>query len=56
MMASFHRWIAWLFAAALTLTAGGVAAQGATRLVLKGYDPVDYFTEGKPVKGHARYA
>lgn len=26
-------------------------AQGDPRLVLKGYDPVAYFTEGKPVKG-----
>lgn len=26
-----------------------------TRVVLKGYDPVAYFTEGKPVKGDARY-
>lgn len=58
-MRSFRRWtgtlFAWLLAAALTAPAGGAAAQGAMRLVLKGYDPVAYFTEGKPVKGDARY-
>ena len=27
-----------------------------TRLVLKGYDPVAYFTDGKPVKGRAAYS
>ena len=31
--------------------------QGTTmRLILKGYDPVGYFTEGKPVQGKAQYA
>ena len=32
------------------------AAADAARVVLKGYDPVAYFTEGKPVKGDPRYA
>jgi YHS domain-containing protein len=32
------------------------SAADAARVVLKGYDPVAYFTEGKPVKGDPRYA
>src|SRR5262245_42955936 len=55
-----------LFAAALTLTGGALADQtaGHTKaLVLKnkegaailGYDPVAYFTDGKPAKGSPRF-
>lgn len=44
----------------LFVLAVGVAAlaqaQSPIRLVLKGYDPVAYFTDGKPVKGNSRYA
>ncbi len=29
---------------------------GATRVVLKGHDPVAYFTAGKPVKGDPRFS
>lgn len=32
------------------------AIAGDVRLVLKGYDPVAYFTAGKPVKGDPKYA
>jgi hypothetical protein len=42
-----------LLAFALT---GLATAQDKARLVLKGYDPVAYFTDGKPVKGDPRYA
>ena len=31
-------------------------AEPARRLALKGYDPVSYFDDGKPVKGDARYS
>jgi YHS domain-containing protein len=40
----------------LAAAAGMALAQDAVRLVLKGYDPVAYFTEGKPVKGDAKFA
>ena len=30
-------------------------AEPARRLALKGYDPVSYFEDGKPMKGDARY-
>jgi YHS domain-containing protein len=45
-----------LFAAicAAALLAAPALAQN-TRVVLKGYDPVAYFTDGKPVPGDARY-
>jgi YHS domain-containing protein len=46
-----------------TLLAFAVAALASTgaladnvRLILKGHDPVAYFTEGKPTKGDPRYA
>jgi len=41
------------FFAAL-LMQGSALAEGTARLVLKGYDPVAYFTDGKPVQGNAR--
>lgn len=34
---------------------GGVLSRG-TGAVIKGYDPVAYFTEGRPVKGSQQYA
>jgi len=52
-----NRWgIAGLWLAALLLVAPVVPAQspggpGGPRLVLKGYDPVAYFTDGKPALG-----
>ena len=44
--------LAFLLAAATTTA----AFADNVRVVLKGYDPVAYFTDGKPVKGDARYA
>jgi hypothetical protein len=41
---------------ALAAAASIAFAQNAIRLVLKGYDPVAYFTEGKPVQGDPRFA
>ena len=38
-----------------TLLAMPALAQGTQPLVLKGYDPVAYFTDGKPVQGVASY-
>jgi hypothetical protein len=45
-------------ALALALTFGAATAAFAdnVRVVLKGYDPVAYFTEGKPVKGDPKLA
>ncbi|MCD6043545.1 MAG: hypothetical protein K0R40_3148 [Burkholderiales bacterium] len=48
-----------LFAAILFALASGAQAQGnvdAAGLALQGYDPVAYFTEGKPVRGKAEFA
>lgn len=45
-----------LAAAAFVAVALPIYAGDTTRLVLKGYDPVAYFTESKPVKGDAKYA
>jgi YHS domain-containing protein len=46
------------FALALLLTVGTATAALAdkVRVVIKGYDPVAYFTEGKPVKGDPKYS
>ena len=45
---------------ALALLFAGATATSALadniRVVLKGYDPVAYFTEGKPMKGDPKYA
>lgn len=38
---------------ALAFSSGPAWAEDGVRLILKGYDPVAYFTEGKPVKGRA---
>jgi YHS domain-containing protein len=43
-------------AIALTFGAATVALADNVRLVLKGYDPVAYFTEGKPMKGDPKYS
>ena len=43
-------------AASLALASLAFAQSAGTRVVLKGYDPVAYFTEGKPVKGDPRYS
>ena len=45
-----------LVAAAFAAVALPAVAADNIRLVLKGYDPVAYFTESKPVKGDAKYA
>lgn len=50
-----NRFRALLGAAALVAALPAAAADN-VRLVLKGYDPVAYFTDGKPVKGDPRYA
>jgi hypothetical protein len=45
-----------ILAAAVLATVTHVASAGDNlRVVLKGYDPVAYFTEGKPVKGDPKY-
>ena len=46
----------FLAGAALLLPASLWAQNEAPRLVLKGHDPVAYFTDGKPVKGDAQYS
>jgi len=45
--------LAWI--ACFMLPATAIAQAEAPRLVLKGYDPVAYFTDGKPTKGDAKY-
>jgi YHS domain-containing protein len=45
-----------LAAALLALSAATTAFADNVRVVLKGYDAVAYFTEGKPVKGDPRYS
>src|SRR5688572_28105733 len=42
-------------AAAGSVGAGQAVAQGNEPLALKGYDPVAYFTAGKPMEGSATY-
>ena len=51
----------WLFAVLVLATATNVKAQKeevfmAQSQAIKGYDPVAYFTVGKPVKGNAKYS
>ena len=43
-------------AASLAFAQSALAQAAGTRVVLKGYDPVAYFTEGKPVKGDPRHS
>jgi hypothetical protein len=50
------RFRAILAAAALVAVALPAAAGDNIRLVLKGYDPVAYFTENKPTRGDPKYA
>ena len=45
-----------LGAAAFVAVTLPASAADNIRLVLKGYDPVAYFTESKPVKGDAKYS
>jgi hypothetical protein len=45
-----------LLALCMTAAAAGAFAQETIRLVLKGYDPVAYFTVGKPTKGDPRFS
>jgi YHS domain-containing protein len=45
-----------LVLAAIGLASSPLLAGDTARLVLKGYDPVAYFTEGKPVKGDPGYS
>ena len=42
--------------ALLLSAAAATALAGDARLVLKGYDPVAYFTEGRPTRGESRFA
>jgi YHS domain-containing protein len=48
--------VALWFAISLAATATTGFAQNAVRLVLKGHDPVAYFTEGKAVKGSPEFS
>jgi len=50
-----NRFRAILATAAVVIALPATAADNA-RLVLKGYDPVAYFTENKPMKGDPKYA
>ncbi len=53
------RWILATVIAAVAFLSASVFAQvtgSEPRLVLKGHDPVAYFTEGKPVKGSPQFA
>ena len=43
------------FIAALFLGSSAVAQTSPDRLALKGYDPVAYFTEQRPMVGNAQY-
>ena len=49
--------VGWVSRCALALTAlllaGTPVAAGEPRLAIKGYDPVSYFTPGKPMPGSA---
>ena|SRR5687768_7602704 len=45
-----------VLAAILALGTATAALADNVRVVLKGYDPVAYFTEGKPTKGEAKHA
>jgi hypothetical protein len=45
-----------VFALCAALALATTAFAQSPRVVLKGYDPVAYFTEGKPVKGDPRFS
>jgi YHS domain-containing protein len=50
----------FIVGAVAAASVGGAAAQsgpaGAKRVALKGYDPMSYFTEGKPEKGTGEFS
>lgn len=50
----FARAASLLFLCAFLVSASAIAKE--QRLVLKGYDPVAYFTDGRPVKGNPRFS
>ena len=53
-----HRSIAWIvagFIGALILASSAAAHAADDRLALKGYDPVAYFTEKRPMVGDPQY-
>ena len=52
-MKNFARAIA---AVLFTAAASSLAFADNVRVILKGHDPVAYFTEGKPVKGDPKYS
>lgn len=58
MISTFVAWqrllVLVVFALTATLAWGQQNAKE-PRLILKGYDPVGYFTEGRPVQGNAKY-
>jgi YHS domain-containing protein len=54
-MKSLSRLLPWLAACLMVAFTTSATAQN-VRVVLKGYDPVAYFTDGKPMKGDARYS
>jgi YHS domain-containing protein len=54
--AYFVVWLAGLLVAApIAMAQSQSVPEAPARLVLKGYDPVAYFTEGKPTPGKAEY-
>lgn len=58
MISTFVTWqrllVLVVFALAATLALGQQNVKE-RRLILKGYDPVAYFTEGRPVQGNAKF-
>jgi len=48
--------LALVASGASALAGEPVGAADSVRLVLKGFDPVAYFTDGKPVRGRAAYS
>jgi len=53
-----NRWLRDVFSMAVCLFLAGaaLAQDSAKRIVLKGYDPVAYFTDGKAVKGDPKFS
>lgn len=54
-MKAAHTFLAAIFALICTAALAQYPAAGELRVILKGHDPVAYFTEGKPVKGSAQF-
>jgi YHS domain-containing protein len=49
-----RRWLAFGLALVISLPGlAAVAGEGVPRLAIKGYDPVSYFSPGKPMPGSA---